>query len=60
MTVNLAREEAALLEILLTKEEGDTRVEIHHCRDHAYREYLKGRESQISELLGRVKGALAG
>ena len=60
VNVNLNKDDAALLEMLLAKEEGDTRVEIHHCRDHEYKEYLKRRESQIGQLLGRVKSALAG
>jgi hypothetical protein len=60
MTVNLTKEDAALLEMLLTKEEGDTRVEIHHCRDHEYKEYLKAREKRLGDLLARVKDALAG
>ena len=60
VNVNLNKDDAALLEMLLAKEEGDTRVEIHHCRDHEYKEYLKRRETQIGQLLGRVKSALAG
>lgn len=58
MTVNLTKEDLALMEMLLTKEEGDTRVEIHHCRDHEYKEYLKKRAAQLSDVLGRIKAAL--
>ena len=60
MAVNLTKDDLALMEVLLAKEESDTRVEIHHCRDHEYKEYLKRRETQIGQLLGRVKSALAG
>jgi len=60
VNVNLNKDDAALLEMLLAKEEGDTRVEIHHCRDHEYKEYLKKRETQIGQLLGRLKVALEG
>ncbi len=58
MSVNLTKDDLALMEMLLTKEQGDIRVEIHHCRDHEYKEYLKKREAQLGDLLGRIKASL--
>lgn len=58
MAVNLTKDDLALLEVLLAKEESDIRVEIHHCRDHEYKDFLKKRESQTGDLLARVKAAL--
>ena len=48
--------EERIYTLALSKEEGDTRVEIHHCRDLEYKEYLKGREQQILALLAKIKG----
>ena len=59
MTLNLGKDELTLMQMLLSKEEGDTRVEIHHCRDHEYKDYLKQRERCVEELLARVREALS-
>ncbi len=48
-----------LMEMLLSKEEGMTRVEIHHCFSHDYKNFLKEREKQIGDLLARIRNALA-
>lgn len=59
MTVDLSKEDLVFMEMLLAKEEGDTRVEVHHCRDHEYKDYLKARERHVGKLLDLVKGALS-
>jgi hypothetical protein len=45
--------------MLLSKEEGETRVEIRHCRDFEYKNFLREREKQIGDILARIKNALA-
>jgi len=59
MNVELSKEDLILLDMLLSKEEGKTRVEIHHCSNHDYKNFLKEREKQISNLLARIKNAIA-
>ncbi len=58
MNVEFSKEDLQLMDMLLSKAEGVTRVEIHHCSNHDYKDFLKARETQIGELLGRIKNAL--
>ena len=58
MDLELSEGELKLLEMLLSKEDGQTRIEIHHCRYHEYKQYLKEREQQITGLLERVRSKL--
>jgi hypothetical protein len=58
MNLELSEGDLKLLEMLLSKEEGLNRVEIHHCRYHEYKQYLKEREKQISSLLERVRSRM--
>ncbi len=55
MNVEFSKEDLQLMDMLLSKAEGVTRVEIHHCSNHDYKDFLKARETQIGELLGRIK-----
>lgn len=55
MKVELSQKELVLLNILLSKEAADLKVEIHHTRNQDYREFLKERERQIINLMDRVK-----
>jgi hypothetical protein len=59
MNVEFSKEDLILLDMLLSKEEGETRVEIHHCRDSEYKNFLRGREKQIGDILARIKNALS-
>jgi hypothetical protein len=59
MKMEFSEEDLKLLEMLLSKEEGQTLIEIHHCRYHEYKQYLKEREKLLSGLLERVKSSLA-
>jgi hypothetical protein len=59
MNVELTKDDLILLDMLLSKEEGQTRVEIHHCHYHEYKDFLKEREKHIGDLLTRIRNALA-
>ncbi len=58
MNVEFSKEDLQLIDMLLSKAEGVTRIEIHHCSNHDYKDFLKAREKQIGELLSRIKNAL--
>ena len=56
INLDVSKEELSLIEMLLAKEEAQTRIEIHHARrSFDYRDYLKTREKEIHDLLVRVK-----
>jgi len=59
MNVEFSKNDLMLMEMLLSKEEGMTRIEIHHCFSHDYKNFLKEREKQIGDLLARIRKALA-
>jgi hypothetical protein len=59
MNVELSKEDLELMNMLLAKEEVETRVEIHHCRNREYKDFLKEREKHVGDLLASVKNALA-
>ena len=53
--LDLTKEEMCLLKMLLSKEEIDTRIQIHHARhSFEYRDYLKGREAEVHSLLEKI------
>lgn len=59
INLDVSKEELSLIEMLLTKEEAQTRIEIHHARrSFDYRDYLKTREKEIHDLLVRVQKQL--
>jgi hypothetical protein len=57
MKIEITREDYDLLSMLLGKEEVGTRVEIHHCRTHEFKEVLKKREEQVHSLRERIDKA---
>jgi len=59
MNIELSKEDLMLIDMLLSKEEGMTRVEIHHCFSHDYKKFLKERERHIGDLIARIKNAFA-
>jgi hypothetical protein len=59
MNVELSKEDLSLMDMLLSKEEVETRVEIHHCKHHEYKDFLKSREKHVGDLMVLVKNALA-
>lgn len=59
MDIELSKEDLMFIEMLLSKEESMTRVEIHHCKFHDYKNMLKERERHIGDLLTRIRNTLA-
>ncbi len=57
--MELSRENLTLLDMLLSKAEVETRIEIHHCRTYGFKDYLKKREEEIGTLRTGIKKALA-
>jgi hypothetical protein len=60
MNFDLSNEEMTLLDMLLSKEIGDTRVEIRRTERHDLKHDLKDREQLIVGLRERIVKALAG
>ncbi|MBP6939537.1 MAG: hypothetical protein KBC76_10080 [Deltaproteobacteria bacterium] len=59
MNLDVTKEELELIRMLLHREELTTRIEIHHARmSFEYRDYLKGREKEIQQLLENVNRLL--
>ena len=56
MNIEFNDEDLNLLKIMLNKELGDTREEIRHTDNAAFKKALKERESEVKSLLGRVFG----
>ena len=59
MNVEFSKDDLMLIDMLLSKEEVQTRIEIHHCKFHNYKNMLKEREKHIGGLLARIRNALA-
>jgi hypothetical protein len=58
MQIEFSQDELALIEILLTQEESNINIEIHHCRNLDYKEFLFKRQSEIHAILTRISGAV--
>jgi hypothetical protein len=58
MNLELSKEDLNLLRVMLEREIGVIRVEIHHCRTHDYTDYLKQAEKQLTSMVGKVKAVL--
>jgi hypothetical protein len=59
MNVELTKEDLIFIDMLLSKAEGGTRIEIHHCKHREYRDFLEKRVQHIEDLLARIKNALS-
>ncbi len=59
MNVEFSRHDLMLLDMLLSKAEVETRIEIHHCRTYEFKDYLKKREQEIGTLRTGIEKALA-
>ena len=57
MLLEFSHEDLELMYFLLSKEESETIVEIHHCRNFDFREYLKQHCEHIKDLLARIRNA---
>ncbi len=55
MNVELNEDELGLLDVLLQKELGDTRVEMHYSKNHEYKKYLGERENLVKELTSKIE-----
>lgn len=55
MKLDLLPEEADLLKILLEKDIGETRVEIHHSKNIDYKAHLQACEKLAQALFERLK-----
>ena len=53
--LELSEREAELVELLLTKELEETRVEVHHARNMEFKEELRDREHLVHQLLHRLR-----
>ncbi len=58
MNIDLSPAEMKLLDMMLSKELGETRVEIRHSDSQEYKDCLKHRETHISGLLDRIEAGL--
>jgi hypothetical protein len=58
MQIEFSKDELALVEMLLSQEESDINIEIHHCRNLDYKEFLFKRQSEIHEILAKISGAV--
>lgn len=58
MNLDLTRKDLDLLSMMLDKELGDTRVEIHHADNQDYKSCLEEREVEIDSLLKRIAAGL--
>ncbi len=54
MNLELKPEEAELLKLLLEKDLGETRVEVHHARNIDYKMHLQEREKLVQGLISRI------
>jgi hypothetical protein len=59
MKIEVSSEDLKLLEMLLSKEEGQTLIEIRHCHYHEYKHYLMERAKLLSAMLERVRTSRA-
>lgn len=54
MKLELKPEETELLKLLLEKDLGETRVEVHHARNMDYKAHLQERETLLQGLINRL------
>lgn len=55
MRLDVNPEEADLLRILLEKDIGETRVEVHHAKNIEFKAHLQAREKVLQVLIDRFK-----
>jgi hypothetical protein len=55
MNLELSQEDLILMEFLLSKEESETHVAIHHCRNSDFKDHLKHYYEHVGELLARIR-----
>jgi hypothetical protein len=57
MKLEFSHEDLELMYFLLSKEESEIIVEIHHCRNFDFRDYLRQHYEHINDLLARIGNA---
>ena len=57
MKLDVNPEEVDLLRILLEKDLGETRVEVHHAKNIDYKAHLQAREKTLQTLADRLKAS---
>jgi len=55
MKLDVNSEEAELLKLLLEKDIGETRVEVHHAKNIDFKALLQTREKLLQALIDRLK-----
>ena len=58
MNLELTRSDMKLLDVVLSKELDETRVEIRHSDNLEYKNCLKDREKKINDLIARLETSL--
>ncbi len=59
INLEVSKEELLLIKMLLSREEAEARIDIHHARrSFEYRDYLKMREKEIHDLLDKIRKLL--
>ena len=59
LAASAANQNISSMLMLLSREEAETRIEIHHARrSFEYRDYLKMREKEIHDLLDKIRNLL--
>ncbi len=59
MKIEFSEDEFVLIKMLLTEEESETNIEIHHCRNLNYKEFLLSRQREIHKILEKFTDAAA-
>ena len=55
MKIDLSDDDLRLIQGLLSQEIDETNIGVHHCRNVAYKEYLKDRLRRMEELRARLE-----
>ncbi len=55
MAIELSMPEKELLATILEKELEEVRSELHHTKDHDYKDNVKEREKLVRDLLAKLK-----
>jgi len=58
MEIDFTRKDLKLMDMMLNKELGDTRLEIRHTDNSDYKNCLKDREAEINSLIAKVGMAM--
>ena len=59
MKIELCEDELMLMDMLLSKEEAELKIEVHHCKNYSYKNYLKECEGQVGTVLAKIRDAVA-